>query len=525
VMLRALYGPFRVLRLCDYKVPVMDKLVYFTRKTRGDLFRLVSELDQWKIPENLEEALSAITTKKQKDLVNKAVKQGGTVNFASQTESDPESEVESGEEEDEDGAYEAAEEEEANEDPDPEELGPRPADSRFGSLILYLWNKRSLSLIHPYSIAGWILSPCKVIQDDVKNNLAIYHKDKVGALLVKLFVPENLSSEQKQKLKNIMLNTFWDEFDAFSSRSGVYDSEKFIWCSEDIDKNRSHLWHKKYSLTETQWLGKLACRVCSKIAGIGNAERNWGDVKHLKTGQRSHLSSEMISKCATIYGAACAQKANRKVHRDDVFTMWDDVDMEHLGLDKFGMTNQSFRIDPNLVREFHCYAEDWEEECIRNNNIPNMMKLLKKYGGMQFDEEGKHTIDKNKMNFTTKGGDKGFKALGCKPSYNPHAIDDDDFDNFVINSDLHGLIYTYYMENPDPKIKIITKPEHIDPTTKEWNNWVPNPRASAPAPAQSRAPARNNIRNRAPAPAPAPRPRAPAPAHAPRPKRGPPKKR
>ena len=128
------------------------------------------------------------------------------------------------------------------------------------------------------------------------------------------------------------------------------------------------------------------------------------------------------------------------------------------------------------------------------------------------------------MNFMTKGGDRGYKALGCKAPYNPHDIDEDDFDNFAINSDLHGLIYTYYKDNPDPKIRVATKPEHIDQDTKEWNNWVPDvsgetrgrnaPRNTtanrAPAPAP---------KSRAPAPAPAPRTRATAPAPAPKPSR------
>ena len=39
----------------------------------------------------------------------------------------------------------------------------------------------------------------------------------------------------------------------------------------------------------------------------GRAQQNWGDVKHLKSGQHAHLSSDMISKAATIYGAACAK--------------------------------------------------------------------------------------------------------------------------------------------------------------------------------------------------------------------------
>ena len=36
----------------------------------------------------------------------------------------------------------------------------------------------------------------------------------------------------------------------------------------------------------------MACRVTSKLCGIGPAERSWGGVKQVKDGKRSHLSGE-----------------------------------------------------------------------------------------------------------------------------------------------------------------------------------------------------------------------------------------
>jgi hypothetical protein len=39
-------------------------------------------------------------------------------------------------------------------------------------------------------------------------------------------------------------------------------------------------------------LGAFACIVCSKLLGIGSAERSWGGVKHLKTNKRSHIPSQ-----------------------------------------------------------------------------------------------------------------------------------------------------------------------------------------------------------------------------------------
>ena len=47
----------------------------------------------------------------------------------------------------------------------------------------------------------------------------------------------------------------------------------------------SHVWHQKYSLTFTKVLGFVACRVTSKVLGIGAAEISWGDVNTINTGK------------------------------------------------------------------------------------------------------------------------------------------------------------------------------------------------------------------------------------------------
>ena len=39
------------------------------------------------------------------------------------------------------------------------------------------------------------------------------------------------------------------------------------------------MWYQKYSLPSTKFLGVVACRVTSKIPGVGSVDRSWGDVK------------------------------------------------------------------------------------------------------------------------------------------------------------------------------------------------------------------------------------------------------
>ena len=171
--------------------------------------------------------------------------------------------------------------------------------------------KRFNQMSNPYVVAAWILSPVPEIQQHVRDNLKPKYKTVVVELLVKLMVDHQLEEgdARDEKIAEVT-NDFWEEWNAFNTRTGdVFDGKKYIWKSKDITTNKSWQWHKINSLCETKVLGKFACRVVSKIIGIGNAERCWGDVKHLKDGKRSHMSSKSISMQATIYGSACAEKA------------------------------------------------------------------------------------------------------------------------------------------------------------------------------------------------------------------------
>jgi hypothetical protein len=85
------------------------------------------------------------------------------------------------EEEDNEEYYEAREKDETednSQDSDEEE--------GFGTLLLRCWQRRSESLVHTYSaIAGWIHSPCKEIQQDVKKSISYSDIQGKRELLVK----------------------------------------------------------------------------------------------------------------------------------------------------------------------------------------------------------------------------------------------------------------------------------------------------------------------------------------------------
>ena len=69
-------------------------------------------------------------------------------------------------------------------------------------------------------------------------------------------------------------------------------------------------------------MGFVACRVRSKILGIGSAEKAWADVKNIKMGKRSHLSAESTEKRSILYTTAKVNDARIKRK------LWEKVDTE-----------------------------------------------------------------------------------------------------------------------------------------------------------------------------------------------------
>ena len=74
----------------------------------------------------------------------------------------------------------------------------------------------------------------------------------------------------------------------FIHKNDYFDSNEFICNSKYIRDVNSTLWHQKYSLPPTNFLGFVACRVTSKILWIDYVERSWGDVKKSNQ-EKDHL--------------------------------------------------------------------------------------------------------------------------------------------------------------------------------------------------------------------------------------------
>jgi len=150
----------------------------------------------------------------------------------------------------------------------------------------------------------------------------------------------------------------------------------YIWSNEDLQGGKTHLWHKKFSYPNTKWFGQFACRVTSKILGIGSAEQNWGEVKHLKTNKCSHLSSDHIKKQATIFGADCAacaklerewmKKGEGNSGDDSEYFFWDDEDFD-IAISMDPMVNGDKKQKSKCVVK--CWVEDWEHTALLPQDI------------------------------------------------------------------------------------------------------------------------------------------------------------
>jgi hypothetical protein len=309
-------------------------------------------------------------------------------------------------------------------------------------------------------------------------------------LIVKLFLPAHLTVDEATAWKAAKIPKFWDEYEEFSNKTGPIfgPARAFIWSSNDIAENRSHMWHKKYTLKDTQVLGPLGCRVTSKLTGMGNAERCWAAVKHLKDGKRSHLSPAMATMQATVYGAACAERAalesKFKEHRE--ITSWEDTDLERLGMPYLDVQALVQATIP--VRLYNCWTEDWETECIHTSqpNSVNAAKLLAKYGGLRFGDGDKHDLDNyclytihdSKLYHYKGRGNRQYWLIGCHDGYETDGEEDKthcpDAQWFEISDDFHGAVYEYYRANPDPKVRIVAPPDALA-ENGDWNNWIPDP--------------------------------------------------
>ena len=472
VISRATFGALRLLRLCDMQVAAMDKLYYFVIKCQDQFQQAdrITELNTaaWNANTHTTEMYKWIYMyfcDGQKKVVPFDSEQASSSEQVRVLQDDSDDE-ESDDEDDDD--------EEVEENVEPVErlddiLACRTKkEYTLSERFEKVFDQRRRLLIHPFSISAWICSPVPQVQ-------ATWYKmdegDKgvVNALLVKLYVDPRLTLAQTEKESDDLINRFWDEWHLFSSRTGPFEA-KYKWSSADILENRSHFWHKKHSVHCTTILGRFACVVTSKIAGIGNAERQWRDVKTLKNGQRSHLSSGAVRMQSTLYGDHCARQA--VIKRDRILEangrsvkglcIWENQDLETCGMDAYGIDIRAeiASSKPASRRQFKLWKEDWEIEHEKTKDPVILQKFVQKYkniGWYDLDNDVMLTHHPNEMGWAS-AKPAGIAAFGLKEGFD---MDRDleeqqsEYEIWILNEDFYDCVAEFQKLHPSDDIDFI----------------------------------------------------------------------
>lgn len=227
--------------------------------------------------------------------------------------------------------------EDEDEDEDDEENNDEeePHENGLGNKIKKCWEKREEKLYSDYAWIGRILSVDPDVREDVRlRPLDGTQRDAIERVIAKLHMPPCPNKHEwiEGKSTSEIIDRFWDEYQQFVTMSDPFDKAG-RWLTDDCLKGRSHKWHFKYSEPYTVVLGFVACRVTSKVLGIGMAERAWGALKIIKDGRRSHLSGDSTEMRSIVYTSARLEQQRiireeaEKIDKESENNMFGDDDL------------------------------------------------------------------------------------------------------------------------------------------------------------------------------------------------------
>jgi len=174
-----------------------------------------------------------------------------------------------------------------------------------------------------------------------------------------------------------------------------------------------------------------------------------------------HLSGDRVKKQATIFGASCIEHAwlMRSKENQDVTTsplkFWRDDDFKNCDSDE-----ETKKQTKKQARTFNAFIEDWEKEAIRKRDVVNETKILKKYGGLTWQDINNDDVvlysDCNMLHWSrlTKNGG-GYCIIARDPEYR-----EDDPGNhkhtepWEITQDLIGQIAASYTEHKNEGVRV-----------------------------------------------------------------------
>lgn len=197
------------------------------------------------------------------------------------------------------------------------------------------WTFYRNKLLTAYVRVAYVLSPHPKVHADAKANIEVEDRLACESLLVKLFLPGFVEdNEMWECRKAAIVDKFLSELQDFQNKSGYFKTMS-IWIAAEDPNLPSHRWHQRYSLLFTDYLGKLGCIVCSKMTGIGEAERMWKENKKTRGGQRCRLSTDKTKKQATISAAHSMNKSKaRNASAKRQGKLMDDEDFKAMKMGK-----------------------------------------------------------------------------------------------------------------------------------------------------------------------------------------------
>ena len=229
-LLRSIFPALKVLRLADSNQPGMDKLHYLQSKESKAIERSLHWLNDVSLfPADDEVNYEGVDHQPYGDSDSE---DGSEVDNVVNNHTELSDEFSDGGQENSDEEVDESEEEDES---------VSVGSSCVGYRILSHWNKRKKWLDSDFAIAGWMLSVCPEIMEDVKVHCTGDDRMAMECVIKHLYTgwTEDIG---------VVFDKFWIEWESFSNQTGKVFEQTHIWNSIHVVKGDSHLWHSIYSL-------------------------------------------------------------------------------------------------------------------------------------------------------------------------------------------------------------------------------------------------------------------------------------
>ena len=193
----------------------------------------------------------------------------------------------------------------------------------------------------------------------------------------------------------------------------------------------------------------------SKILGIGTAERNWKQVKAIKSGQQVNTGIDKTEKQVLIFAQYQQTRAQAQMTKlAAAGKLWEDEDFASMKMDPFCKEiKESLQAEQTEkeVRILRLWQERWELEKIGPNGDSILeARLTKKYRGLNFFDidNNNRVMTAHKMIFQKKRGNNLYDVFAMMNGFNYVLKDEDE-----ANDAFFDCMRVYYKEQADSNVK------------------------------------------------------------------------